>query len=114
MPSPPGLGPGRLSRAVEFLESPDRVGVIFQTKVIFTLRGGGRQVMFRVSALEWGERAGVGGSSTQQALLRLSRSAGIKGGQNHHNLQSISRCSLLCTSGQLCKACDDLILQMKE
>lgn len=69
MPSPPGLGPGRLSRAVEFLESPDRVGVIFQTKVIFTLRGGGRQVMFRVSALEWGERAGVGEGLSRDPCL---------------------------------------------
>lgn len=29
-------------------------------KVIFTLGGGGRQVVFRLSVLEWGEGAGVG------------------------------------------------------
>lgn len=55
MPSPPALAQGRGS-------SDDRAEGRCQIsdKVIFCPGGGGRQVMFRLSVLEWGEGVRVG------------------------------------------------------
>lgn len=52
------------------------------------------------------------GLSTQQALLSLVRSPGVKGRQNPH--KALAVCSLLCTSGELCKVLLALILQVGE